>query len=112
VAQALPTGAVTFLLTDIESSTRLWEQHPSVMPAVVTRHDALIEGVVAAQAGLLVRPRGEGDSRFAVFAQASAAVAAAAAIQLALLEEPWALSEQLRVHMALHSGKADVRQGG
>src|ERR1700730_892975 len=107
----LPTGTVTFLLTDIESSTRLWEQYPAVMPTVVTRHDALIEGLVAAHEGVLVRPRGEGDSRFAVFAQASAAVATATAIQLALLAEPWPLSEPLRVHMALHTGEADVRQG-
>jgi class 3 adenylate cyclase len=37
----LPTGTVTFLFTDIDGSTRLWEQHPDVMGAVVARPDAL-----------------------------------------------------------------------
>ena len=76
-AASLPTGTVTFLFTDIQTSTRLWEQHPSVMRAALIRHDALIEELVGAHAGWLVRPRGEGDSRFAVFEQASAAIASA-----------------------------------
>ena len=42
----LPTGTVTFLFTDIEGSTRLWEQHPRVMPAALARHHALLtEGI-------------------------------------------------------------------
>jgi class 3 adenylate cyclase len=38
----LPTGTVTFLFTDIEGSTRLWEQHPEAMTAVLARHDAIL----------------------------------------------------------------------
>src|SRR4029077_17270476 len=90
---------------------RLWEQHPAVMRAALIRHDALIEELVGAHAGWLVRPRGEGDSRFAVFEQASAAIAAAGAIQLALCQEDWLLPEPLRVRMALHTGEADLRAG-
>ncbi|MCC6626578.1 MAG: hypothetical protein IT340_04150 [Chloroflexi bacterium] len=78
---ALPTGTVTFLLTDIEGSTALWEREPAAMQAAAARHDALIEAAVAEQDGVVVRPRGEGDSRFAVFARASDAVAAALALQ-------------------------------
>jgi class 3 adenylate cyclase len=88
---------VTFLLTDIEGSTRLWDRHWEGMRAALISHDALIEGLVAEHGGVVVRPRGEGDSRFAVFSQASDAVAAAGAIQLALHHEAWPLPEPLRV---------------
>src|SRR5262249_35315859 len=46
-AAALPGGAVTFLFTDIEGSTRLWEQHPDAMPVVLSRHDAILRQSVA-----------------------------------------------------------------
>lgn len=61
-----PTGTVTFLFTDIEGSTALGEQHPEAMRQALVRHDALVEQVVAEHGGVVVRPRGEGDSRFAV----------------------------------------------
>jgi class 3 adenylate cyclase len=105
----LPTGTVTFLFTDIEGSTHLWEQHPAAMRAAAVRHDAVVEGVVAGHGGVLVRPRGEGDGRFAVFARASDAVAAAAALQAALIAESWPTPQPLRVRMALHTGEADLR---
>ena len=107
----LPVGVVTFLFTDVEGSTRLWEQAPAAMRAALARHDALIENLTEANQGFLVRPRGEGDSRFAVFAQASSAVAAAAAIQQALRSEVWPTPTPLRVRMALHTGEADLRDG-
>ena len=106
-----PSGTVTFLLTDIEGSTRLWEQHPEEMKAAVTRHDALAAQVIATHAGSLVKGRGEGDSLFAVFARATDAVGAAAALQLALLAEAWPTPTPLRVRMALHTGEADFREG-
>src|SRR3954453_16853040 len=56
----LPIGTVTFLLTDIEASTRLWEQHREGMRSALARHDALIEHVVQERGGSVVRPRGEG----------------------------------------------------
>ena len=59
----LPTGTVTFLFTDIEGSTRLWDLYPAAMRFAMARHDELIEGYVDAHNGVLVRPRGEGDSR-------------------------------------------------
>src|SRR5207247_504991 len=108
---ALPTGTVTFLFTDIEGSTGLWEQHREAMRAALVQHDVLIERLVAEFGGVVVRPRAEGDSRFAVFKQASAAVAAAGAIQLALHREAWSLPEQMRVRLALHTGESDLRDG-
>jgi predicted ATPase/class 3 adenylate cyclase len=108
-APDLPVGTVTFLLTDVEGSTRLWEQHPEAMRQACARHDELVETLVARHAGVVVRPRGEGDSRFVVFARASDAVAAACAIQRAFHAEPWPLPEPLAVRMALHTGEADLR---
>ena len=107
----LPTGTVTFLFTDIEASTALWEQHRDAMRQALVRHDALVEQIVAEHAGHVVRPRGEGDSRFAVFSRATDAVAAAACLQQALFAEPWPTHEPLRVRMALHTGEAELRDG-
>ena len=77
---ALPTGTVTFLFTDVAGSTRLWEEQPAATRAALVRHDAIVEAVTARHDGCVVRPRGEGDSRFCVFARASDAVGAAADI--------------------------------
>jgi class 3 adenylate cyclase len=107
----LPLGTVTFLMTDVEGSTRLWEHHPDTMRTALLRHDVLIEALVARHGGVVVRPRGEGDSRFAVFAHATGAVTAAAAIQIAFQRECWPASTQLRVRMGLHTGEADLREG-
>ncbi len=105
----LPTGTVTYLFTDIEGSTRLWEDHPDVAPGVLARHDELIESTVARHAGFVVRPRGEGDSRFCVFARASDAVAAAVETQIAFVDEPW--KGPIAVRFALHTGEAEFRDG-
>ena len=107
----LLTGTVTFLLTDIEGSTRLWEQHSEAMRTALVRHDTLVEQIVAANEGKVVRPRGEGDSRFAVFARATDAVAAAVGLQEEFYSEPWPTPTPLRVRMALHTGEADLREG-
>jgi class 3 adenylate cyclase len=62
-----PSGTVTFLPTDIEASTRLWEERPDAMRLPPTRHDALASSIVGEPGGPLVRSRGEGDSLFAAF---------------------------------------------
>jgi len=107
---ALPTGTITFLFTDVEGSTRLWETHPAAMRLVMARHDALLTAVVEQHDGVVVRPRGEGDSLFAVFVRASDAVAAALAGQRALGAEDWDEVGPLRVRMGLHTGEADLRE--
>src|SRR5262245_22365319 len=81
------------------------------MRTALVEHDALIEFLAAQHGGAVVRPRGEGDSRFCVFARASDGVAAAAAIQRALHAEPWPAETPLRVRLALHTGEADLRAG-
>jgi predicted ATPase/class 3 adenylate cyclase len=106
----LITGTLTFLFTDIESSTHLWERHPELMREAMWRHDVLFESAVKQQAGRVVRPRGEGDSRFAVFPRATDALRAAVAIQRLFFAEPWKLPP-LQVRIALHSGEANLRGG-
>ncbi|HVK02642.1 MAG TPA: NB-ARC domain-containing protein, partial [Armatimonadaceae bacterium] len=106
---ALPTGTITFLLTDVEGSTGLFEKYPKIMNGVLARHEQLgIESVDRHQ-GCLIRARGEGDSTFSVFARASDAVAAACDFQRALRAEHWPDPISLRVRMALHTGEANLR---
>src|ERR1700755_1934251 len=80
----LPTGAVTFVLTDIEGSTRLWETVPKAMEAALERHNRIVTEVIDGHGGVVVTSRGEGDSFFAAFDSAVAAVEAAGGCQLAL----------------------------
>ena len=110
-APGLPTGVVTFLLTDIVGSTVLWETYPDRMASVLERHDALVGRTVADHRGLLVKSKGEGDSTLAVFARASDAAAAACAIQASIADEPWPDGINLRVRAALHTGEAHERDG-
>jgi len=110
--RALPeAGALTFLFTDVEGSTPLWERHEALMRVVAARHDALLDGIVGAHGGTRVRERGEGDSLFAVFLVPDAAVAAALAMARALLAEPWPAETPMRVRMGLHTGAAQLRAG-
>jgi predicted ATPase/class 3 adenylate cyclase len=107
----LPAGMVTFLLTDIADSTRFWDEYPEEMRAAMARHDALVETFARDYGGTIVRPRGEGDSRFVVFPRATNAVAAACAIQRAVMAETWPTPAPIRVRMALHTGEGAVSEG-
>jgi predicted ATPase/class 3 adenylate cyclase/Tfp pilus assembly protein PilF len=107
----LPTGIVTFCLTDIEGSTRLWEQHPEQMRAALARHDSLAAAIMEQHRGVVLKSRGEGDSLFVVFARATDAVAAACALQQSFVAEPWPPETPLSIRMALHTGEADLQDG-
>ena len=107
----LPAGTVTFLLTDIEGSTRLWETAPEAMEEALELHNRLLTGVIGDHGGVVVTSRGEGDSFFAVFPSAVAAVEAAGACQLRLATGPWPAGAALRVRMGLHTGEAHVQEG-
>jgi predicted ATPase/class 3 adenylate cyclase len=99
------------LLTDIEGSTRLWEEHPDAMRAALARHDLLLTEGIEQRGGVVVKSRGEGDSLFAVFTGAADAIAAACALQHALLTEPWPAQTPLRVRIAVHADVAEQRDG-
>ena len=105
----LPCGTVTFLFTDVEGSTKLWQQHPDGMGAAVTRHDALLRRAVEAHGGVVFKT--VGDAICAAFPAAPQALAAALAGQRSLAAEAWPLSSPLQVRMALHAGSAEARAG-
>lgn len=105
------TRAVTFLLTDIEGSTVAWEADAAAMAVALARHDELVEQVVTSRGGRLIKTRGEGDATFSVFDRPSAAAAAAIELQDAIFHEPWALTDPMRIRVALHTGEAELRDG-
>jgi DNA-binding SARP family transcriptional activator len=111
VTTELPSGVVTFLLTDIVESSALWEEQPKAMAAALERHDAIIGGVVAAHGGTLLKSKLEGDATVSVFARASECATAALALLDALESEPWPESARPRVRMAMHTGEAFERGG-
>jgi predicted ATPase/class 3 adenylate cyclase len=104
-----PVGTVTFLFTDLESSTRLWEEHPEAMRDALKRHDALLQAAVEAHCGYLVKTTGDGIH--AAFATADAAVLAAIDGQRALVGERWESTGPLKVRMGIHTGAAELRDG-
>ena len=55
----LPTGTVTFLFTDIEGSTQLWEEHPEAMRVAVARHDALVRAAIEQHEGYVFKTLGD-----------------------------------------------------
>ena len=105
----LPSGTITYLFTDVEGSTPLWQQHPDEMRSVMARHDTLLTSTVEANGGTVVRPRGKGDSIFAVFLRASDAVGASCSAQQLLLQENWPEGIAINVRMALHTGESELR---
>jgi predicted ATPase/class 3 adenylate cyclase len=107
--RSLPSGTVTFLFTDIEGSTALWQMHPQAMRAALARHDAILRAAVEARAGVIFKT--VGDSISAAFASAPDALAAALDAQCALLAEDWGTIGAVRVRMALHTGTAEVHDG-
>lgn len=105
----LPTGTITFLLTDIEGSTRILARLRDRYPALLEEHQRLLREVFAAAGGVEVGT--EGDSFFVVFPAAPSAVAAAAAAQQALEDHEWPEGERVRVRMGLHTGEAILGGG-
>ena len=105
----VPTGTVTFLFTDLEGSTRLWEEQPEAMRAALARHDEILRGAVERRGGHVVKTTGDG--LHAAFALAPDALGAAVDAQRALVAEDWELREPLRVRMGLHTGGAELREG-
>jgi class 3 adenylate cyclase len=112
----LPTGTVTFLFTDIEGSTRLWEQHPAAMHPALARHDALLAAGIQQHGGVVVKSRGEVDSFFAVFPHAPAALAAFARslpVQLTcFIGRERQMAEMKRLPAASHREFSTARAGG
>ncbi len=104
-----PTGTVTFLFTDIEGSTKMWERDAATMQAALARHDEILRSAIEANGGYVFKT--VGDAFCAAFPTAPDALEAALEAQRRLVEEQWGESSPLRVRMALHVGAAEERDG-
>lgn len=104
-----PSQTLTFLFTDVEGSTRLWEQHRQSMTGALERHDAVLRDAVESSNGQVVKTMGDGF--MAVFGSAVDGVSACLKAQQALAHESWGQTGALRVRMALHAGEAATREG-
>src|SRR5271165_3998654 len=104
-----PSDIVTFLFTDIEGSTRLWQADEAAMRAALSRHDELLVKAVADHDGVVFSSMGDGMA--AAFSSASAAVAAALTSQRLLAAERWSTATPIRVRIGIHTGEADTRDG-
>ena len=97
----LPSGTVTFLFTDLEGSTRLWDDHPEAMRRALARHDDILRSTVIAHNGHVVKTTGDGIH--AVFASAHDALDAAGGAQQELGAEVWGSKGPLaRAHGGSH----------
>src|SRR5437763_1949464 len=108
---ALPAGTVTFFLTDVEGSTRRWEEHPDAMGAAMAMHDQLIGECLRTHRGHVVESGREGDSVLAVFSRAGDAVACALELQRRLAGMTWPEGADIRIRIALNTGAAELRGG-
>ena len=100
---------LTFLFTDLEGSTRLWEERPEVMVSSLAHHDGLLRDAVEGHGGRFLKSTGDGV--MAAFDEPAAGVAAAVTAQLALHAAEWPDGVHLRVRMGVHAGEATERDG-
>lgn len=102
-----PTGDVTFLFTDIEGSTALWDRSPNAMTESLAEHDRRISSIIERNDGYVFTTAG--DSFAVAFEAADQAIEAALEVQLAFLEPVGGLTFKVRI--GVHSGVATVRNG-
>jgi class 3 adenylate cyclase len=107
---ALPGGAVTFLFTDIEGSTRLVKALREGYAQVLAEHRRLVRAAVAVHGGHEVDT--QGDAFFVAFAGAKQAVLCAVEIQRALAGHQWPAGAPVRVRIGVHTGQAVPAGGG
>jgi predicted ATPase/class 3 adenylate cyclase len=109
VVASPPTGTVTFLFTDIEGSTKLWEYNAPAMHAALARHDEILRGAIEEKEGYVFKT--VGDAFCCAFPTAPEALEAALSAQRTLFAEEWGVEDGVRVRMALHTGAAEERDG-
>jgi predicted ATPase/class 3 adenylate cyclase len=100
-----PSGIVTFLFTDIEGSTRLSQQYSESMPALLARHNEILDQAITAHDGFTFQI--SGDSYAVAFHNMSDALGAALEIQRALYKESWSPAP-IKVRIGIHSGAAQL----
>jgi class 3 adenylate cyclase len=109
-AAGLPTGLVTFLLTDIEDSTSLLERLGGRYAVLRDDVQGIIRRAVLAVGGREVDARA--DEFFAVFERATSAIEAAVALQRVLGERTWPDRLECRVRVGIHSGHPNLTDSG
>ena len=109
VMAAAPTGTVTFLFTDIESSTHLWERSPDAMRSALARDDDIVRRAIDANGGYVFSTGGDGFA--AAFQRTTSAVEAAAIAQRALEAQVWPDDIRLRIRIGIHTGECTERDG-
>lgn len=105
----LPSGIVTFLFTDLEGSTRLWEEHPEQMQQALALHNAIIERVIGSNQGHVFKSLGDGFC--AAFESPDLALASTVQAQLELADADWPEPAVLKARMGLYTGSAEPRYG-
>jgi predicted ATPase/class 3 adenylate cyclase len=103
----IPSGTVTFLFTDIEGSTKLAQQYPDEMPALLARHNEILNQAIEANNGYVFQI--VGDSFSASFHSANDALNAASDAQRALRSEGWSPAP-IKVRMGIHTGSAQLNE--
>jgi predicted ATPase/class 3 adenylate cyclase len=98
-----------FLFTDIEASTRHWEEHPDEMATALASHDAILAGAITESRGTVLKTTGDGV--IAVFDSAADTVKAAIDAQRRLRDQEWGSTGPLRVRMGVHAGETSSRDG-
>jgi predicted ATPase/class 3 adenylate cyclase len=104
-----PTGTLTFLFTDIEGSTKLWEHNVPAMRVALARHDELLRWALEEHGGYVFKT--VGDSFCAAFPTGPDALECALETQRRLLSAEWEQTGPLRVRIALLTGAAEERDG-
>src|SRR4029077_17026349 len=108
-AASHPTGTIAFLFSDIEGSTKRWEEFPEALQGALRRHDAQMHADIGTLGGHVFKTIG--DAFCAAFHRVPDAIAAALAAQRAVASETWSEIGGLPVRMAIHAGLADERDG-
>jgi predicted ATPase/DNA-binding SARP family transcriptional activator len=111
VTTGFPAGTVTFLLTDVEGSTRRWDRNPAAMKQAMVSHDEVLGRLIATHGGTQIESGREGDSVLAAFTRVSDAAACAVAIQRELAAQAWPEGADVHVRVAINSGEAELRAG-
>ena len=105
----LPTGAVAFLFSDVEGSTRRWERYGDAMRDALRRHDEIVRSEIEAHRGYIFKTMG--DAFCAAFSTVGDALEAAVGAQRQLGREDFSATDGLAVRMAIHAGETDERSG-
>ncbi|HEV3152417.1 MAG TPA: tetratricopeptide repeat protein [Candidatus Baltobacteraceae bacterium] len=108
--EAQSTGVLTFVFTDVEGSSRLWERSAAAMQTAMKTHAAVLNEAIDAHAGRMFKQVGDGFC--CVFERPQDAVASAVDIQRGLASARWPAQAALRVRIGIHSGTALKTQGG